>query len=93
MIVKLFAANRKQRIIKKKENQRLKLNLKICIHYNFLLMFIRETKTSQAIKKKKTTLDSPTVCPQSSEGSSTYDDAIFWIFDWSVGSDFILNDL
>lgn len=56
-------------------------------------MLIRETKTSQAIKKKTTTLDSPTVCPQSSEGSSTYDDAIFWIFDWSVGSDFILNDL
>lgn len=53
MIVKLFAANRKQRIIKKKENQRLKLNLKICIHYNFLLMLIRETKTSQAIKKKQ----------------------------------------
>lgn len=55
-------------------------------------MLIRETKTSQAIKKKKT-LDSPTVCPQSSKLFSTYDDAIFWIFDWSVGSDFILNDL
>lgn len=75
----------------KKKKQRIKLNLKICINYNLLLTLIRETTTSQAIKKT-TTSDSPTVCPQSSEGSSTYDDAIFWIFD-SAGSDFIPNDL